>query len=269
MGIFVDDREDLRLIIKGLQHRGKIVVMTNGAFDLLHVGHIRSLKDARSRGDFLLVVLNSDSSVRVNKGKGLPINSLEERAEVLCELQCVDYVTVMEETTADNILEFLRPNIHAKGTDYTVDNLPEKATVLEYGGEVAIVGDPKDHSTTRIIKKIVSIHQKNSGKAASKKIAKTSVTATKVKKAGPKKVIAKKVVVTKSTKKKAKKVTKVKKTIKTTISKKTNSASSQKKTKSKTQKKVSHKPEGKVTSTRSAKKKKSKRSTRGKELGAS
>jgi len=158
MGIYVEDKEDLRLIIKGLQHQGKQVVMTNGVFDFLHVGHIRSLKDAKSRGDFLIVGVNSDASTRKLKGKGLPINKLEERVEVLNELQCVDYIVVINEATADDTLALLRPNIHAKGADYTPETVPERETVLGYGGKIAIVGDPKDHSTSRIIKKLMNLH---------------------------------------------------------------------------------------------------------------
>jgi len=187
MGTFVEYREDLRQIIKSLQAHGKQVVFTNGVFDLLHVGHIRSLKDARSRGDYLVVALNSDKSVKQLKGTALPVNPLQERVELLCAIDCVNYVTVLEETTADELLEFLRPNIHAKGRDYTEETVPERETVLAYGGTIAIVGDPKKHSTTSILEKVGMIAAKKTkatvkkGKkpAAPKKKPKKSTTVTK------------------------------------------------------------------------------------------
>ncbi len=154
MARFVEDREDLRQIVKGLQLQGKKVVFTNGVFDLLHVGHVRSLKDARSRGDYLVIAVNSDASARELKGEHLPVNPLKERIEVLSALACVNYITVIKERTADILLSMVRPNIHAKGTDYTVETVPERETVLSYGGSIAIVGDPKDHSTTTLLAKI-------------------------------------------------------------------------------------------------------------------
>jgi len=154
MGTFVDNRDELRMIIKSLQSHGKQVVFTNGVFDLLHVGHIRSLIDARSRGDFLVIAVNSDRSVKQLKGPSLPVTPLKERVELLCALGCVDYVTVLEETSADDLLDFFRPNIHAKGRDYTEGNVPERDTVLAYGGSIAIVGDSKKHSTTQLLVKI-------------------------------------------------------------------------------------------------------------------
>lgn len=202
MGIPVESREDLRQIVRGLQSQGKRTVFTNGIFDLLHVGHVRSLVDARSRGDFLVVAVNSDAAARSLKGAGLPIHPLKERIEVLCALECVDYVTVLDDATADDLLTYLRPSIHAKGTDYTPDTVPERETVLGYGGEIVIVGDPKEHSTTSLLDKIGRLHAK---KAKAKTKAKTKAAATKKKKKVTKKKAApkKKKKAAKSTAKKA------------------------------------------------------------------
>lgn len=150
----VEDHEVLADILRALRSQGKKVVFANGCFDILHVGHVRYLQDARSRGDYLVVALNSDPSVKKIKGRGHPINPVEERAEVLAALESVDYVTVFEEETADEILRKLRPDIHAKGTDYTTKTVPERETVLSFGGEVLIVGDPKDHSTSDVLRRI-------------------------------------------------------------------------------------------------------------------
>jgi len=150
MGLYVPDRAELRRIIADHQSGGRTVVFTNGVFDLLHVGHVRALIDARSHGDRLVVALNSDSSVKRFKGPGLPLNPESERVELLCALTCVDYVTLFAEPSADGILLALMPDIHAKGTDYTEETVPERETVLSYGGRIAIVGDPKDHSSTTL-----------------------------------------------------------------------------------------------------------------------
>lgn len=146
--------ENLDEVVADLKQRGKKIVFTNGAFDLLHVGHIRSLRDAASHADILLVAVNSDESVRANKGEGRPIHPLEERLEVLAALECVDLLTAFGETTVDELLLRLKPHFHAKGTDYTKETVPERNTVLSYGGEILIVGDPKDHSSTEIIEKL-------------------------------------------------------------------------------------------------------------------
>ncbi len=150
----VDDHKTLADILNALQSQGKKIVFANGCFDILHVGHVRYLQDARSRGDYLVVALNADSSVRKLKGKGHPINPEEERLEMLAALECVNYVTVFEEETADEILKKLRPDFHAKGTDYTPQTVPERETVQSIGGEVLIVGDPKEHSTSDVLRRI-------------------------------------------------------------------------------------------------------------------
>lgn len=137
---------------------GARVVMSNGAFDIFHVGHLRSLIGAAAEGDKLLVAINSDRSVRENKGPGRPINSEDERMEILAALTCVDYVTLFDDKTVDRLLLLLRPEVYAKGTDYDADKIPETPTLRAYGGRLAIVGDPKDHSSTDLIERIRQAH---------------------------------------------------------------------------------------------------------------
>lgn len=153
-GRFVPDHGELARIVAAEKAAGKRVVFTNGGFEILHVGHVRSLSDARSRGDLLLVAVNSDASIRRNKGPGRPVVPAAERVEVLCALACVDLVTVFDDPTVDGLLRLLRPRVHAKGRDYTPENLPERETVKEIGAEIAIVGDPKDHATSDLLERI-------------------------------------------------------------------------------------------------------------------
>ena len=148
------DRAELKRRTDALKAAGKRVVLTNGAFDLLHVGHVRALKEARSKGDALIVAVNGDGSVRRLKGEGRPVVPAVERAELLAALACVDLVHVFEEDDVGVLLRLLRPHVHAKGRDYTKENVPERAVALEVGAEIAIVGDPKDHSVTDLIKRI-------------------------------------------------------------------------------------------------------------------
>lgn len=143
--------EDLARIVAGHHARGRKVVLANGAFDLLHVGHVRYLEGAKALGDVLVVAVNSDSSVRAAKGEGRPVIPARERAELVGALRCVDHVLVFDEPDVRHIIRALKPDIHAKGTDYTPDTVPERDEVLAYGGRVAITGDPKDHSTTALI----------------------------------------------------------------------------------------------------------------------
>ncbi|MEI6125174.1 MAG: adenylyltransferase/cytidyltransferase family protein [Pseudomonadota bacterium] len=147
----IHDHDLLARRVGELKKQGKKIVFTNGGFNLLHVGHIRSLCDAKSRGDVLLVALNSDSSIKNNKGRDYPLIPQDERLEVLAALACVDLLTVFSEPTVDGLLLKLKPHVHAKGTDYTQETVPERATVLSYGGEIAIVGDPKDHASSNLI----------------------------------------------------------------------------------------------------------------------
>ena len=135
---------------------GKRLVLANGCFDLLHVGHVRYLEGAKALGDVLVVALNSDASVRRLKGPGRPIMSEGERAEIVAALAPVDRVLVFDEDTVDGVVARLRPDVQAKGTDYTEDTVPERETVRAAGGRVAIAGDPKDHSTRDLIATILA-----------------------------------------------------------------------------------------------------------------
>jgi rfaE bifunctional protein nucleotidyltransferase chain/domain len=139
--------------------KGKRIVLANGCFDLIHVGHIRYLKEAKEKGDVLVVALNSDSSVQNLKGEGRPILNEEERVEIISSFYFVDYVTVFEEPNVENILRTLKPHVHAKGSDYTKETVPERETVLSYGGEIAITGGPKVKNTSDISRKIGHIQE--------------------------------------------------------------------------------------------------------------
>jgi rfaE bifunctional protein nucleotidyltransferase chain/domain len=150
----IDSIEQMSEIVERLKSQGKTVVMTNGCFDLLHVGHVRCLQGARDAGDVLVVAVNSDSSVKSYKGPDQPINPEQERMEVLAALGCVDYVFLFSEPTVDEVLLRLKPHYQAKGSDYTEETVPERETVLSYGGGIVITGDPKDHATRDIIARI-------------------------------------------------------------------------------------------------------------------
>ena len=139
---------------------GKQIVFANGAFDLLHVGHVRYLEAARREGGWLAVGVNSDESVRRAKGAGRPILPEAERAEIVAALACVDAVVLFEEDSPSEILGELAPDVHAKGTDYTSASVPERDVVAAYGGRTAIVGDPKDHSTTDIVERLGTASRK-------------------------------------------------------------------------------------------------------------
>jgi len=136
------------------RREGKRLVLANGCFDLLHVGHVRYLEGARRLGDVLLVGINSDRSVARLKGPGRPIMTAEERAELVGSLAAVDGVVIFDDDTADALVRALRPTVHAKGTDYTAESVPEGAAVREAGGRVAIAGDPKQHATRDLIRLI-------------------------------------------------------------------------------------------------------------------
>ena len=135
---------------------GRTIAFANGCFDLLHVGHVRYLQGARAEADRLVVAINSDASTRGLKGEGRPILDEQARAELVGALACVDYVVIFDDPTVDRLLNLLKPDVHCKGTDYTLDTVPERATVRAYGGRVAIVGDPKDHSTRTLLAKLAS-----------------------------------------------------------------------------------------------------------------
>jgi rfaE bifunctional protein nucleotidyltransferase chain/domain len=138
-------------------HRaGRTIAFANGCFDLLHVGHVRYLQGAKAEADRLVVAVNADASVRGLKGPGRPVLDEQARAELVAALACVDYVVIFADATVDRLLTLLRPDVHCKGTDYTVDTVPERETVRAYGGRVAIVGDPKNHSTRELLKKLAN-----------------------------------------------------------------------------------------------------------------
>jgi len=150
----IKDRDELARKIDELKKQGKRIVLTNGGFNLLHVGHIRSLVDAKRHGDILVVAVNSGSSLKKLKGNDYPIMPEDERIEILSALECVDFLTIFSESTVDNLLLKLKPHVHAKGTDYSKETILERETVLSYGGETAIVGDKKTHSSSNIIETI-------------------------------------------------------------------------------------------------------------------
>jgi D-glycero-beta-D-manno-heptose 1-phosphate adenylyltransferase len=147
-------REELRRLLEDLKRRGERVVFANGCFDTLHVGHVRYLEGARREGDVLVVGVNSDVSVASLKGAGRPILAESARAELVAALRSVNYVVVFGEPNVEALLEFLRPDVHAKGTDYSSETVPERATAARLGIRVAIVGDPKDHSTREFLQSV-------------------------------------------------------------------------------------------------------------------
>jgi rfaE bifunctional protein nucleotidyltransferase chain/domain len=134
--------------------RGKTVALANGCFDILHVGHVRYLAGAKKEADFLVVGVNGDASVRRLKGEGRPLVGAADRALLVAGLKSVDHVVVFDEPDVGEILRTLRPEVHCKGTDYTTETVPEREIVRSYGGRVAIVGDPKDHDTSRLLARI-------------------------------------------------------------------------------------------------------------------
>ncbi|HET9370860.1 MAG TPA: adenylyltransferase/cytidyltransferase family protein [Vicinamibacterales bacterium] len=153
MGQVVDDRE-LVTLVEADRAAGRTIAFANGCFDVLHVGHVRYLRGARREADRLVVAINSDASERRLKGPGRPVLDEATRAELVAAVRGVDYVVIFGDDTVERLLRLLRPDVHCKGTDYTVDTVPERAIVREYGGRIAIVGDPKDHSTRDLLARI-------------------------------------------------------------------------------------------------------------------
>jgi rfaE bifunctional protein nucleotidyltransferase chain/domain len=150
-------RDELVRRVASAREAAARIVFANGCFDVLHVGHIRYLAGARELGDILIVGINSDEQVAIQKGAGRPVLPASERAELVAALEAVTYVTIFHEPTVEELLLALKPDVHAKGTDYTIDTVPERDVVRSYGGQVAIVGDPKDHSTSEIIARLGGI----------------------------------------------------------------------------------------------------------------
>jgi len=148
------DRESLKAFVAEKRAAGEQIILANGCFDLIHAGHIRYFQGAKDLDGTLIVGINSDEQVRRLKGSNRPYICESERAEIVAALRMVDAVTIFDEPTVEELLLAIRPDFHAKGTDYTVDTVPERETVESYGGTVAIVGDPKNHSSSELAKKV-------------------------------------------------------------------------------------------------------------------
>lgn len=148
------DRQELIERVSAEKNRGAKIVLANGCFDLFHVGHIRYLVGAKELGDILVVGINSDEQVKKLKGENRPFINETERAEIVSALSFVDFVTIFDEPTVTELIRAVRPDFHAKGTDYTTETVPEREIVKEYGGQTAIVGDPKDHSSSDLIQTV-------------------------------------------------------------------------------------------------------------------
>ena len=155
MGRILNER-DLVEAVRAERADGRTISFANGCFDVLHVGHVRYLTGAKAQGDRLVVAVNDDASVRGLKGPGRPLLNAADRAELLAALESVDYVVVFADPDVNRLLTLLKPDVHCKGTDYTVETVPERDTVRAYGGRVAIVGDSKDHSTQGLLARIRS-----------------------------------------------------------------------------------------------------------------
>jgi len=146
--------DELEPLVAADRAAGRTIALANGVFDLLHVGHIRYLQGAAAEADRLVVAVNDDESVRMLKGEGRPVMNQADRAELVAALRGVDYVVLFSGRTVTDVLLRLRPDVHCKGTDYTVDSVPERPVVQSYGGRTAIVGDPKDHSTRGLLSRM-------------------------------------------------------------------------------------------------------------------
>ena len=155
MGIWLSE-DELVSLTQADREAGRTIAFANGCFDVLHVGHVRYLADAKAQADRLVVAINDDTSVRALKGPGRPILSAPDRAEMIAALESVDYVVLFPDPDVNRLLRLLKPDVHCKGTDYTPDTVPERDTVLAYGGRIAIVGDPKNHSTRDMLERIKS-----------------------------------------------------------------------------------------------------------------
>jgi rfaE bifunctional protein nucleotidyltransferase chain/domain len=153
-------RDELAALVARDRAAGRTVALANGCFDLLHAGHIRYLQGAAAEADRLVVAVNDDASVRRLKGEGRPILAAADRGELVAAVRGVDYVVLFSEPTVGPLLELLRPDVHCKGTDYTVDTVPEREIVRRYGGRIAIVGDPKDHSTRELLARLRAADQR-------------------------------------------------------------------------------------------------------------
>lgn len=144
-------RENIRALVKGLQDEGNTVVTTNGCFDVLHVGHVRYLTETKNYADYSVVLLNSDKSVKSIKGEGRPINNESDRTEVLCALSCVDYVVLFDEDSPRDLLDEIKPDVHTKGADYTIETLPEADVILKNGGRIEFISFVEGKSSSNTI----------------------------------------------------------------------------------------------------------------------
>jgi len=153
MGVVVS-AASLAALVASARHAGRTVAFANGCFDVLHVGHVRYLQGAAAEADRLIVAVNDDDSVRRLKGASRPVLPAEARAELVAALEAVDYVVLFPEDTVERLLTTFRPDVHCKGTDYTVETVPERDVVRAYGGRIAIVGDPKNHSTRGLLERL-------------------------------------------------------------------------------------------------------------------
>jgi D-glycero-beta-D-manno-heptose 1-phosphate adenylyltransferase len=151
-------RDELIQRVDAERIHGKKIILANGCFDLLHAGHVRYLAGAKELGGFLVVGINSDRQVGLLKGENRPFIPQRERAEIVASFRFVDAVTIFDEPTVEQLIDAFRPDFHAKGTDYTTETVPEREIVRKYGGQVAIVGDPKDHSSTELIDKVSRVN---------------------------------------------------------------------------------------------------------------
>lgn len=149
------NRDELIERVAAARNRGSAIILANGCFDLIHAGHIRYLAGAKELGGFLVVGINSDDQVRMLKGENRPFIPQQERAEIISAFRFVDAVTIFDEPTVEQLIEAIRPDFHAKGTDYTTETVPEREIVRKCGGQVAIVGDQKDHSSTDLIASVL------------------------------------------------------------------------------------------------------------------
>ena len=152
---------ELKNIVEELKKQNRKIVTTNGVFDILHIGHIRYLQEAKKHGDILIVAVNSNSSVKSIKDPKRPLNNENDRAEALAALECVDYVTIFSEENPVKFLEIIKPQIHAKGGDYKIDKIIEKDTIEKSGGKVILIPEVEGYSTTDLIKKIVNLYKNN------------------------------------------------------------------------------------------------------------
>ena len=150
----VIERKNIASFLNDLRKDGKTVVTTNGCFDILHVGHVRYLQKTKTFADYSVVMLNSDKSVRSIKGPTRPVNNENDRAEILCALKCVDFVVIFDEDSPQNLIAEIKPDVHTKGADYTVETLPEAKTIIENGGRIEFINFVEGKSTTSIIEKM-------------------------------------------------------------------------------------------------------------------